>query len=365
MPLRERLSRAIHQKLRYSTKAYLPDRCHELGLPDARYEDTFTNKQYIQTRLDKITDADTLCRIAEDYTIRYPLGLPDNHQTFEIEELLWQDGDRQVPSWVRRKLVVGLDHTDLYTDGEEFLKVLGSLFVLDKEPSFAMSLIDSRTLREKILEDFVRNSGSWSVKDLFREFGAFACTSERFCRLIEAFTSQGGCPERSRAFVASANKALGNTGFEIVKSGEVGAIPAFSFTRDSEPKTKIYRFYDIVENHAISPLFAVLSLILIFMTTWISVSISYFLSQHSLPAGAVTVLIITAYLLFLYAVLKELRWWWIVSAAALFVSACKAIYGGDYGYFAVFLAGSCCTSNCSSYLGAPENGTPDETRRAQ
>ena len=328
-PLHHSLSRAVHRELGYSIKANLPALCDELGLPHACYEDTFTNWQYIQTRLDKIADADDLREVAAGFAHCRPLGLGANHPTFGIEELLWQCGPREVPLWVRRKLAVGLVRDNLFTDGDAFLESLGSLFVLDVEPSFAMWRNDSRSLLAKIREEFVGNPGFWSVKELFRELGAFTCTGERFCRLIEAFARSRACPTaRSRQFVAAANLALANTGFELLKTGEPDGLPVYSLTKVSDPKTTIFRLYVILENTIYPAIFFFIGLLLLFVSLWISASISYFLSNHHYAAGTVAILLITTYALCVYSILKEMRWWWIVGAASSIVSLCITIYTG-------------------------------------
>ena len=328
-PLHLCLFRTVHRELKYSIKANLPDLCDELGLPDACYEDTFTNWQYIQTRLNKIEDADDLREVAATFARRHPLGLGANHPTFEIEELLWGHGDREVPAWVRRELAARLVHADLCTDADAFLQTLGRLFVLDEEPSFAIFRNDPRSLLAKIREDFIENPKIWSVKELFRELGAFACTGERFCRLIEAF---GGSQTRptaaSQRFVAAANSALTNTGFELVKTGGPDGPPVYSLKRLVDPKTIIFRFYVILENTILPAIFFFAGLLLLFVSLWISASISYFISKHHHAAGTVATLLITVYALFVYVMLKEMRWWWIVCAASSIVSLCITIYTG-------------------------------------
>ena len=285
-PLHLCLFRTVHRELKYSIKANLPDLCDELGLPDACYEDTFTNWQYIQTRLNKIEDADDLREVAATFARRHPLGLGAIHPTFEIEELLWGHGDREVPAWVRRELAARLVHADLCTDADAFLQTLGRLFVLDEEPSFAIYRNDPRSLLAKIREDFIENPKIWSVKELFRELGAFACTGERFCRLIEAF---GGSQTRptaaSQRFVTAANSALTNTGFELVKTGGPDGPPVYSLKRLVDPKTIIFRFYVILENTILPAIFFFAGLLLLFVSLWISASISYFISKHHHAAG--------------------------------------------------------------------------------
>lgn len=326
--LRDSLFPAVEQTLRDSPRDDLPALCDEIGLPDCPYEKRFTKLKYIQARLAEVAGDDQIREVAANFVRRYPLGLQSNAATFKIEELLWQCGERRVPLWVRRKLAAGLVHADLFTDVDAFLEILGRLFVLDVEADFISKFIgDTRSFLEEIREDFIRNR-LWSVKKLFHKLDAFTCTDKRFCRFIEALAGSRARPtEASQRFVAATNSALENTGFELVKTDEPGGYPGFSFKRLSDPKTPLYRFYDKWSE----PYHMAVSFFGGFMTLcaslWFSVSIAYSLST-SIVAGTVAVLFIGLYLLSLYGVLKELRWWRVFRIAYLIPPLCIAIYKG-------------------------------------
>ena len=326
--LKAAVDREVHEALKYKTKAYLPGECDELGLPFADYEDSFDNRQYIQARLDGFADDGELRRFAAGYVV----GRRVTKSTYEIQELLWEDGGRDVPPWIRRKLARSLDRADLLADPDAFLGTLRGLFFVRDEPSFWNHLIDDRSPLDKLRGDFI-DRNIWSVKDLFRELGAFVCTGERFGRLVEALVD-GRSPstEAARRLVAAADDTLRDTGFELVKTcGACPELPAYSLRRLGPPEKRIYRFYDrrdILVEKVVAPILGVLfGLYVLTVSLWTTVSIALFLSR-SYAASAVAVLVVTLYVLFLYAMLKMLRWSWVFPAVAVVVSLASAVRTG-------------------------------------
>ena len=327
--LRDRLFPAVEQTLRYSysRRDDLPALCDEIGLPDCPYEERFTRLKYIQARLAKITGDDQLREVAANFVNRYPLRLRGNAAAFEIEELLWRFGEREVPRWVRRKLAAGLVHADLFTDAKAFLEILGRLFVIETDAdAIPIWRLDERPLLEKICEDFIKNR-LWSVKELFHELGAFTCTGERFCTFIEALAGSQARPTKaSQRFITATNSALKNTGFELVKTSKSGGFPDFSLEKLSDPKTPLYRFYDKWSEPYRWAVLFFWGFLGSFFSLWISTSILYFVSKHY-AASPIALLFTTIYLLFLCLMLKALRWS-IVRVAFPIASLCMAIYSG-------------------------------------
>ena len=259
--LLEQLCDAVESRLQPLRRVDLPALCDEIGLPTAPDSEKLTKRQYIRSRLAKVTEGDQARDVAINFANRYPLGTYGNDATFVIEEMLWQSREPEVSLRVRRGLAAALDDVELFRDAAGFIEVLGRLFILD--PDGLRLWNERRTLIWKIRQHVIRNPEDWSVTQLFQEIGAFRCTSERFRRLIAALAGSEAKPdeESQRSFVAAVNSTLAADGFELAELGEVDGYPDFSFvklgdTTQRRPKNLIFgsrakpdlRFRDAVDN---------------------------------------------------------------------------------------------------------------------
>ena len=259
--LLDKLCAAVESKLQPCRRVDLPVLCDEIGLPHAPDDEKLTKREYIRSRLEKLSQGDQARDVAAKFATRYPVGEYANNATYEIEELLWEAREPYVSPRVRRELASTLDRVELFTVPDTFLNVLAKLFVLDPG---GVSLWDERnSLDWKIRQHVIRNPEDWSVGQLFQEIGALTCTSERFRRLIEALAGPEARPDEAsqRSFVETANLKLVPHGFALVETGEVDGYPVFSFVRPGDPargrpKNLIFaspakpdlRFRDAVDN---------------------------------------------------------------------------------------------------------------------
>ena len=257
----DKLCAAVESKLQPCRRVELPVLCEEIGLPCAPDDEELTKREYIRSRLEKLSQGDQARDVAAKFAIRYPVGEYDNAATYEIEELLWEAREPHVSPRVRRELASTLDQVELFTVPDAFLDVLAKLFVLDPD---GVSLQPKRnSLDWKIRQHVIRNPEDWPVGQLFQEIGALTCSSERFRRLIEALAGPEARPDETsqRLFVETANFGLAAYGFELVETGEVDGYPVFSFVRPGDPararpKNLIFaspgkpdlRFRDAVDN---------------------------------------------------------------------------------------------------------------------
>ena len=233
--LRDTLCAAVEARLKPFPRADLPALCDEIGLPDAADDENSTKRQYITSRLAKLSQDDQVRDAAASFVRRYPLGECDNDTTYGIQELLWQPREPHVSLRVRHELASALDRVELFTAPDAFLDLLAKLFVLDPD---AVSLWDKRnSLDWEIRQHVIRNPEDWSVGRLFQEIGALRCSSERFRRLIEALAGPEARPDQAsqKSFVQTANSALAVHGFKLVDTGEVDGYPEFSFLRPGDP----------------------------------------------------------------------------------------------------------------------------------
>ena len=228
--------RAVETRLKPNHRVDLPALCDQIALPAATDDPQLTKRQYICSRLAKITTQAKLNQVATSFVKLYPLGAHGNEATFQIEELLWEDDHPLVSFRLRRELAATLDQIDLFLDADEFMQLLASLFVLDPDGLWA----ERDSLDWKIRQHFIRNPEDWSVLQLFDEIGALRCSSQRFRRLIEALASPQVRPDEAsqRSFVEVANSALTPAGMELIETGEVDGYPDFTIASSGEPRQR-------------------------------------------------------------------------------------------------------------------------------
>ena len=255
--LLHKLCAAVESKLQPCSRVDLPLLCDEIGLPCAPDDEELTKREYIRSRLKKLSQNDQARDVAAKFAIRYPVGEYANDATYEIEELLWEAREPSVSPRVRRELASTLDRVELFTDPDGFLDALSRLFVLEPDGFWRCSL------HSEIRQHVIRNPEDWPVGQLFQKIGALTCSSERFRRLIEALAGPEMRPDETsqRSFVETANSGLAPHGFELIETGEVDGYPVFSFVRQGDlarhrPKNLIFaspakpdlRFRDAVDN---------------------------------------------------------------------------------------------------------------------
>ena len=86
-----RLSDAIESRLQPERRIDLPDLCERLGLPDALDDPNLSKRQYILSRVAKLSGDDAQTRrVAANFAEEYSVA-SGNESAFEIEELLWAD----------------------------------------------------------------------------------------------------------------------------------------------------------------------------------------------------------------------------------------------------------------------------------
>lgn len=234
-PLLSVLCATVEGKLQPCRRVDLPALCDEIGLPEAPDDQSLTKREYINSRLAKLTDEDEVRNVTARYVTCFPLGDYGNDRTYDLEELLWEAREPLVSHRVRHELAAALNRVDLFTEPDAFTEVLARLFVLDANsiPFFE----DRDSLRWNIQQHVIRNPEDWSVPQLFQAIGALQCSSERFRQLIEALAGPQARPDEAsqRSFVTAANSVLAAHGFELVETGEVGGYPSFSFIRPGDP----------------------------------------------------------------------------------------------------------------------------------
>ena len=259
--LLDKLCAAVESKLQPYRRVELPMLCDEIGLPRAPDDKELSKREYIRSRLEKLSQDDQVRDVAVKFASRYPVGEDGNDATYEIEELLWEAREPDVSLRVRRELASTLDRVELFTDPDAFLDVLAKLFVLD--PDGVLLWNERNSLPWRIRQHVIRNPEDWSVGQLFQEIGALTCSSERFRRLIEALAGPEARPDEAsqRSFVETANSGLAPHGFELIETGEVDGYSVFCFVRPGDPargrpKNLIFaspgkpdlRFRDAVDN---------------------------------------------------------------------------------------------------------------------
>ena len=167
--LLDKLCAAVESKLQPYRRVELPMLCDEIGLPRAPDDKELSKREYIRSRLEKLSQDDQVRDVAVKFASRYPVGEDGNDATYEIEELLWEAREPDVSLRVRRELASTLDRVELFTDPDAFLDVLAKLFVLD--PDGVLLWNERNSLPWRIRQHVIRNPEDWSVGQLFQEIG--------------------------------------------------------------------------------------------------------------------------------------------------------------------------------------------------
>ena len=262
----ERLSDAIEARLQPERRVDLPELCERLELPDAPDDPRLSKRQYILSRVAKLSGADAQTRrVAASFAERYPVA-SGNESAYEIEELLWADsGYPTLSKRLRREIAGVLEDQVLWLHAGGFLDALGRLWVLQDAMDAMSELFGGRSesLRTQIEQHVVRNPDDWPREYFFEELGALDCSDVRFCRFIEALAGPEVRPDEpsQRSFVEAVNGVLYRHSLEIAETGEADGYPTFSLRAvgtgaAGQPKNLIFassvkpdlRFRDAVNN---------------------------------------------------------------------------------------------------------------------
>ena len=84
----DKLCAAVESKLQPCRGVDLPALFDEIGLPHAPDDEKLTKREYIRSRLEKLSQGDQARGAAAKFATRYPVGEYANNATYEIEELL-------------------------------------------------------------------------------------------------------------------------------------------------------------------------------------------------------------------------------------------------------------------------------------
>ena len=332
---------ALGSLLRSSRRVDLPLLCDEYDLPTSIYEKRFTKQQYIETRLQKITNYHHLRAVATTYVKRHPLRLYANQLTYEdepcftyyaadratytIEEILWRDHEiKPLPLWLKKILVEVLARAKL--DRKSLILALGRAFVLDVQPPSPLFRRENRSPLQRILEDFPEHPEPRQVQGILDAVGALACSTLRFFRLIEVFVLSNALPNKTKDELLSAlRSALYDAGYEMATNARAGeTFPTVSITEVSEAKTPRNRFRKRLEVANEYGTLVTYGLFVpaggIFIFLWSSLSIAYSISRTHYLLVLLPVPLLVCGFLFLRQIIQELRWSWVTTFAASVLS---------------------------------------------
>lgn len=163
-----------------------------------------------------------------------------SQERFDLQEAVWVD-DPEYPPIVRRvrhNIARTLPIEDLYVSADEFMRLLGDLWVIDNEPfasidqMFGFDAGMGRGLRAQIERHVIRNQGDWSTEELFEQIGAFDASDRRFVRFLEGLASSRLLPDEAaqRRYVENVNEHLTTVGAELQEYAVDGGYPVFRMT---------------------------------------------------------------------------------------------------------------------------------------
>lgn len=244
----ECVARAIESTIQPKTRVTLPALCDSLNLPESPDDPGLSKRQYIRSRVDKLKDDPVLTQIvAKRFIEQFPIS--DGHElSFELEEILWEASSYpNISIRVRRDLARKLNKTDILIDPDGLINTLNRLWILETRYERTSKLVselmvdiyhprsspifqESRSLKNQILNEFIADSGEWSIETLFKTLRAFTCSSGRFGRLIESLVSADVIPDETqqRALVKKLNMVLNRYNLEVVQSDIIEGYPTFS-----------------------------------------------------------------------------------------------------------------------------------------
>jgi hypothetical protein len=241
----------------------LPELCDSIGLPPAPDDPTLSKAKYLESRL-RLVEADDSQRVLERLVAVHAPAMTTSMR-FTVEEALWKARPPfSIPKKYRRLLANSLDGTPLFLNGEQFLRALTGLWVIDSPFEMLAELTGgaSQSLRREIEQHVVNNPTDWPVEYLFERLGAFEVSDQRFARFLEALASPDVRPDEAeqRAFAERVNEVLRGIGVELREIDEDGGYPVFRVAATGavpgRPKNIIFasrvkpdlRFRDAVNN---------------------------------------------------------------------------------------------------------------------
>jgi very-short-patch-repair endonuclease len=234
--------------------------CERLGLPSPLLASEGSKRERVSRSLAALADAD-LPMVAERVIAgAMPLSAGPSAR-YAIEDALWAGRGPEIPRRTRREIARDLDLSVLARQGDRFISLLESLWVLGDPLDLFTG--GSTGLRSQIERHVLRNPGDWSAEDLFEQLGAFEAVDARFARFLEGLASAGVIPDEpaQRGIVAVVNPHLLAVGAELRETGADGGYPVFSVlpagsARRWRPKNLIFaslakpdiRLRDAVDN---------------------------------------------------------------------------------------------------------------------
>ena len=218
--------------------------CERVGLPSPPSASEGSKRERVSRSLTALADAD-LPSVAERIIAgAMPLSAGPAAR-YAIEDVLWADRGPEIPIRTRREIAQDLDLSVLARQGDRFIALLASMWVLDDPLDLFTG--GSTGLRSQIERHVLRNTGDWSAEDLFEQLGAFEAVNTRFARFLEGMTSADVIPDEPAqcGIVAVVNPHLRAVGAELRETGSNGGYPVFSIVpavsaRSSRPKNLIF-----------------------------------------------------------------------------------------------------------------------------
>lgn len=218
--------------------------CERLGLPSPPSASEGSKRERVSRSLAALADCDMPMVAERIIAGAMPLSAgPAAH--YAIEDVLWADRGPEIPRRTRREIARDIDLSVLARQGDRFIALLESLWVLGDPLDLFTG--GSTGLRGQIERHVLRNPGDWSAEDLFEQLGAFEAVDARFARFLEGLASAGVVPDEpaQRGIVAVVNPHLRAVGAELRETGADGGYPVFSVVpagsaRSWRPKNLIF-----------------------------------------------------------------------------------------------------------------------------
>lgn len=218
--------------------------CERLGLPSPPPAGEYSKRERVSRSLAALADADLPMVAERIMTGTMPLSAGPAAR-FAIEDVLWAGRGPEIPRRTRREIARDLDLSVLARQGDRFIALLETLWVLGDPLDLFTG--GSTGLRGQIERHVLRNPGDWSAEDLFEQLGAFEAANARFARFLEGLASANVIPDEpaQRGIVAVVNPHLLAVGAELRETGSNGGYPVFSVVpagsaRSWRPKNLIF-----------------------------------------------------------------------------------------------------------------------------
>ena len=152
------------------TQREIGPECERLGLLSPPPAGEGSKRERVNRSLAALADAD-LPMVAERILAgTMPLSSGPAAR-YAIEDVLWADRGPEIPRRARRQIAQDLDISVLARQGDRFMVLLESLWLVDDPLDWITG--GSAGLRGQIERHVFRNPGDWSAEELFEQLGAF------------------------------------------------------------------------------------------------------------------------------------------------------------------------------------------------